>query len=97
MLTPAAPTVIYRGPLRVRTLHTQDMAAIVGGLHESLSRYVATVPFDAGDIQVDDFLTVESGTDDFLIGRPLRVTDVQYSEWRIDRRLILEDKQQPKP
>lgn len=93
--TPSAGTTVFTGACRVRTLNTQDMPAQVGDLHETLGRYIGTVPYDADGIQVDDFLTVTAGTDDELIGRPLRITDVRWSEWRVDRRLVLEDLQQP--
>jgi hypothetical protein len=91
-VTPAE--TVYVGPCRVRTLNTQDMAVLVGDLHETLSRYIATLPHTATGIEVDDFLTVTAGTDPDLIGRPLRVTDVRWSEWQIDRRVVLEDRQQ---
>lgn len=91
----ASSTLIFEGPCRVRTLHTQDMAVQFGGLHEAVSRYVLTLPHDATGVQVDDYVTVTGGTDEDLAGRSLRVTDVQYSEWQVDRRIILEDQQKP--
>lgn len=93
--TDPEPDVVYEGPCRVRTINTQDMDTQVGGLHESLSRYVGTVPWGCGDVQVDDMLTVTDGTDLNIVGRTFAVTDVRYSEWGIDRRLVLEDRQQP--
>lgn len=89
------PTTIYTGPCRVRTLNSQDMNTTVGDLHETLGRYICTVPHTATGIEVDDFLVVTAGTDLDLEDRPLRVTDVRLSEWQIDRRLALEDQQQP--
>lgn len=90
------PTTIYTGPCRVRPQDTQQQDTEVGDLHETLGRYVATLPYDADGVQVDDFLTVTDGTDSQLADRPLRVLHVGWSEWEIDRRLIVEDREQPR-
>lgn len=108
-----APQTIYTGACRIRTLSTQDINVLVGDLHETLGRYICTLPHTATGIEVDDFLTVTAGTDEAidegydeeydadygdqvgLVGRSFRITDVRWSEWHIDRRLVLEDKQQP--
>mgnify|MGYP001271620468 CR=1 FL=1 len=91
--TPADPVIVYDGPCRVRTLHTQDMNVQIGDLPDGISRYVVTLPHTATGVARDQFLTVTDGTDPDLQGRPLRVTDVQYSEWGLGRRLIVEDRQ----
>lgn len=92
----ATPTVVHAGlacRVRPQSAGKDDQ---VGGLHETLGRYVGTVPFDAAGIEVDMMLTVTTGTDSELVGRPLRIVDVSWSEWRIDRRLVLEDLEQPR-
>lgn len=89
-------TAVWSGTCRVRSLNTQGQDGQVGALHETFGRYVVTLPHDADGIEVDDFLEVSAGTDDELVGRPLRVVDVGWSEWRIDRRLVVEDLQQPR-
>lgn len=91
--TPADPVMVYDGPCRVRTLHTQDMNVQIGDLPDGISRYVVTLPHTATGVARDQFLTVTDGTDPDLQGRPLRITDVQYSEWQLGRRLIVEDRQ----
>lgn len=96
MLEGPAETAVWSGACRVRSLNTQGQDGQVGALHETFGRYVVTLPYDADGIEVDDFLEVSAGTDDELVGRPLRVIDVGWSEWRIDRRLVVEDLQQPR-
>lgn len=91
--TPAAPVTVYEGHCRVRTLHTQDMNVQIGDLPDGISRYVVTLPDTATGVARDQFLTVTDGTDPDLQGRPLRITDVQYSEWQLGRRLVVEDRQ----
>ncbi len=93
--TPAA-TAVWSGVCRVRPASTQGLDTLVGELHETFGRYVVTLPYDADGIEVDDFLEVSAGTDDELIGRPLRIIDVGWSEWRLDRRVVAEDLQQPR-
>lgn len=96
LLEDPAPLAVWSGACRVRSLNTQGRDGEVGALHETMGRYVVTLPHDADGIEVDDFLAVVTGTDDELVGRPLRVIDVGWSEWRIDRRLVVEDLQQPR-
>lgn len=93
--TPDPPTTIFSGPVRVRTLNTQDMNTTVGDLHETRARYIGTLPHDAVGVEVDDMLTLTAGTDVELVGRSLRITDIRWSEWRIDRRVVMEDLEQP--
>jgi hypothetical protein len=91
---PLPAETVWTGACRVRTLSTQDINIEHGDLRETLGRYQGTIPWDASGVAVDDFLTVTAGTDAELIGRSLRITDVRWSEWSVDRRLVLEDRQQ---
>lgn len=86
---------VWSGPCRVRSLNTHGLPGVVGDLFETFGRYTATLPHDAV-VQVDDYLTVTAGTDAGLIGRPMRVRDVAWSEWGIDRRVVVEDLEQPR-
>lgn len=93
----AEPVAVWSGPCRLRPVTTQGMTAPVGGLHETMSRSIVTVPHHVDHVHVDDFLTITAGSDSGLIGRPQRVIDVYWSEWSIDRRLLVEDLLQPRP
>lgn len=103
--SPAAPEIIYEGVCRVRPRGSQEQDVEVGELHETLGPYVGTIPAldtavgvtdgDPNDVRVDDFLTVVTSTDGGMVGRSFRVVHVGWSGWLLDRRLGLEDRQQP--
>lgn len=90
------PTVIYTGPGRVRPADTQERDLQSGDLHQTLANYVATVPYNAGNILVDDYLEVTASTDADMVGRAFQVRHVGYGAWQIDRRLGIEDAEQPR-
>lgn len=92
---PPAPVTIYTGPCRVRPRDTQAQDVEIGNLHDTTADYVATLPHDAAGIEVDDFLTVTVSIDSDMVGRSFRITHVGWSSWQIDRRLTLEDREQP--
>jgi len=94
-LTPAAPTTVYTGACRVRPRGSQELDIEVGDLHETLGPYVATLPHDMGDVRVDDYLTVTASLDAQLVGRSFQISHVGWSSWQIDRRLGLDDREQP--
>lgn len=92
------PETIYEGPCRVRREASVEKDVEVGRLPETLGSYVATFPWDVGDLQVDDFLTLTSSSDPDIVGRPLRITNIYLGSWSIDRRVSLEDAlRQPRP
>lgn len=92
-----ATVTVYEGSYRLRPAGRTEGDEQVGDLHETPGRYVATFPASCPELRVDDFVTPTDGTDADLIGRPMRVVDVHYSEWLIDRRVTVEDLQQVRP
>jgi hypothetical protein len=102
---PAAATTVYAGACRVRPRGSEEQDAQVGELHETLGPYVATLPADpdhdavtAGDpndVRVDDYLTVTASTDPAMVARHFQVRHVGWSSWQIDRRIGLDDREQP--
>lgn len=93
---PAGPRApIYSGPCRVRPVDGQETDAAVGDVHETLGRYVVTIPHDADTVQVDDRLEVTASADTELVGRRLRVLHIGLSSFQLDRRLIVQDREQP--
>lgn len=91
-----APTVIYTGPGRVRPRDSQEQDVTSGDLHQTLGSYTATLPHDADEIVVDDYLQVTASTDASMVGRAFHIRHVGWSSWQIDRRLALEDAEQPR-
>ncbi len=104
-LGPATPDAIYTGACRVRPRGSEEQDSQVGDLHETLGPYVATLPAlathdgvttgDPNDIRVDDYLTVTTSTDPSMVGRHFQIRHVGWSSWPIDRRIVLEDREQP--
>lgn len=104
-LDPAASVTVYAGICRVRPLQAQEEDVQVGDLHETLGRYVATLPAsashdgvtsgDPNDVIVDDYLTVVTSTDTGMVGRSFQVIHNGQGSWQIDRRIGLRDREQP--
>lgn len=102
---PADAVTVYAGVCRVRPRGSQEQDSQVGDLHETLGPYVATLPAlvshegvtagDPNDVRVDDYLTVVTSTDPSMVGRSFQVRHVGWSSWQIDRRIGLEDREQP--
>jgi hypothetical protein len=86
---------VYSGACRLRPAEGQETDTEVGGLHETLGRYVLTLPYSAADVVVDDLAIVATSTDADVVSRPMRVLHVSYSANQIDRRVIVRDIEQP--
>lgn len=107
---PGDSETVYAGPCRVRPRESQEQDTQVGDLHETLSPYVATLPAtradalaldpttvgDPADVVIDDYITVTESSDTAQVGRSYQVTSVSRGSWKIDRRLGVEDREQPK-
>lgn len=107
---PGDSETVYAGPCRVRPREAQEQDAQVGDLHETLSPYVATLPAtvadalaqdpdttgDPADVVVDDYLTVTASSDTANVGRAFQVTTISRGSFKIDRRIGLADREQPK-
>ena len=104
-LDPATPVTVYTGVCRVRPRANEEQDAQVGDLHETLGPYVGTLPAlrthdgvtagDPNDVRVDDYLTVTASTDGSMVGRHFQVRHIGWSSNQIDRRIGLEDHEQP--
>lgn len=108
-LDPGSTETVYTGPCRVRPRESQEQDVPVGDLHETLSPYIATLPAtradalardpatvgDPADVVVDDYLTVTVSTDDAMVDRAFQVKTVSRGSWKLDRRLGVEDREQP--
>jgi hypothetical protein len=54
-----------------------------------------TVVGDPNDVTVDDYLTVTASWDPAMVGRSFQLVHVGWSAWQIDRRIGLQDREQP--
>jgi hypothetical protein len=95
LLEPAVPETIYTGVCRLRPRGSQELNVPVGDLHETLGSYVVTVPYDTPDVVVDDYLIILASADASLVGRSFQIVHVGWSAWQIDRRLGVQDREQP--
>ncbi len=104
-LEPAGSETVYVGACRVRPRGTDEQDTQVGDLHETLGDYVGTLPAlatddrvtsgDPNDVRLNDTLVVTDGTDSAIVGRSFTVVHNPMGAWQIDRRLGLEDREQP--
>lgn len=82
---------VWSGNCRVRPQQAAERQTIIGDAHATLHRYIGTVDFDADGLAVDDFLTVDTSTDDHMVGRWFRILEIRDGSWNLGRRLLLED------
>jgi len=84
--------VIYSGPGRISPVtYRRDRQEQGGQESVRIRQYRGLVPWDAGDIHLDDVLTVNFCTDPDMDGRILDVSDVLYESELIVRRISLVD------
>lgn len=69
----------------------RDRAESAGGDAIRVRQYRAIVQWDAGDIHIGDFLTVNTCSDTEFVGKTLDITDVLYESDLAVRRLSLVD------
>lgn len=64
-------------------------------LAASYARTGVTVQGDPNDVRTDDYLVVTASTDPSMVDRAFQVRHTGRSSWQIDRRIGLEDREQP--
>ena len=85
-------TSVYAGPGDISPVtYRRDRQEIGGDEAVRIRQYRGVVPWNAGDILIDDILTVNFCTDPDLVGRNLTVTDVLYESELSVRRISLVD------
>ncbi len=83
---------VYTGPCLVRPVERASRVVEAGGAAVSLRTYDVTLP--AGTpVEVADTVTVTVSPDAGLVGQAMRVLDVPYDEWQVNRRVVAEDRQ----
>lgn len=87
VFTPPAATVVYTGPCRVLALTSRSARpVVVGEAQETRHRYQVSLLWDAAQVEIGDLVAVTGSVDPGLVGKPLRVTDIQYGseQWQRD-------------
>jgi hypothetical protein len=84
--TPPEPAEIYAGPCRVVEQRTAERIAIVGAARETHRRYLVAIRHDAPEIHVGDVGEITRSADAGLVGKRVRVVDVQFGneQWQRD-------------
>lgn len=83
---------VYAGPAHVSPVtYRRDRQELGGQESVRIRQYRAIVPWDAGDIHLDDTFTINFSTDPEMVGRTFDVTDVLYESHLAVRRISLVD------
>lgn len=89
----ASPSVIYTGEAYISpVVYRRDRQEFVGGNILTIRQYRVLLPWDSGDIKLDDVVTIVSCSDPNFVNKTLTVIDVMYeSELGARRITVLDD------
>ena len=83
---------IYSGPAHISPVtYRRDRQELGGGEAIRIRQYRGVLPWDSGDILIDDKLTVAFCSDPQMEGRTFDVTDILYEAELSGRRISLTD------
>ena len=88
------PTVstIYTGPIDISPVtYRRDRQELGGAESIRIRQYRAEVPWDVGDVWIDDKVTVLTSQDPQMVGKIFDVSDVLYESEMAVRRISLTD------
>ena len=89
-----SPTIdtIFDGPAHISPVtFRRDRQEIAGAEAVRIRQYRMILPWDSGDIHIDDFAVVVMSQDPEMGGRTFDVTDVMYESELVVRRISLTD------
>ena len=85
-------STIYTGPTHISPVTYRRDRQEIGGMESiRIRQYRSIVPWDSGDIWIDDLMTVSDTQDPDMLGRTFDITDVLYETELSVRRLTLTD------
>lgn len=84
--TPLPP--YYDGPCRIRVDASVAREALVAEQEVTVRAYVVKLPISVVEARVGDIFTYAGPGDPMLVGRDMRVADVQGSSYAAERRLL---------
>lgn len=83
---------IYAGPARISPVtYRRDRQELGGSESVRIRQYRGIVPWDAGDIHIDDTCTINFSKDPDMVGKTFDVTDVLYESELVVRRFSMVD------
>jgi len=91
-IIPGAITVIYTGEAHISPIvFRRDRQEIAGGETQRIRQYRCVLPWDSGDVRIDDVLEVITSQDPQFATRKMLVSDVMYESELAARRITLTD------
>ena len=85
-------STIYTGPAHVSPVTFRRDRQEIGGMEAvRIRQYRAILPWDSGDIWIDDLMTVSDTQDPQMIGKTFEISDVLYESELGVRRISLTD------
>lgn len=89
--TPDPATTLYDGVCRIVALPTNERIEVVGEEQVTSRRYQVSVEHDIGEVFLGDLVSITASKDQGLVGKKLRVIDVQFGSEQWQRDLIAEE------
>jgi len=88
----SSPVVVYSGAMFVGpVVFRRDRTETAGGEAQRIRQYRGLLPWDSGDIHIDDLLRIDTSSDPYFVGKVLIVSDVFYETHVAGRRITLTD------
>ena len=85
-------STIYTGPAHISPVtYRRDRQEIGGAEAVRIRQYRAVVPWDSGDVWIDDRMTVAMSQDPQMVDKVFDISDVLYESEMAARRLSLTD------
>lgn len=85
-------STIYAGPAHISPVtYRRDRQELGGEESIRIRQYRGVIPWDAGDIHVDDFCTTSFSSDPDLVDKTFDITDVLYESQLVARRFSMVD------
>ncbi len=89
-LTPAATTVVYAGPCRIRMPAAVETNVIFGDTDVTRIRFVGLFPWDIAEVEIGDIAAVTESGDPYITSRRFRVVAVPSLSVLTHRKIGLE-------
>lgn len=86
VFTPAADSLVYEGPCRVRMqARSSEEADVFGDTSVTTTRVLISFPYDIPDVEIDDVVIITESDDPHIGGRSFRVVAVPSSTFLMYR------------
>lgn len=91
-ITPGSVDVIYTGEAYINPIiFRRDRQELAGGEDQRIRQYRGILPWDSGDIRIDDKIQVLTSVDPQFANRTMTISDVMYEAELAVRRITITD------